>query len=271
MMRTAWIGICMMLTAVIPCSAEEVEVAKIHDNSFLIEEAYNQEPGVIQHIQAFHYEKDATWGYSFTQEWPVPRQTHQLSYTIPVFHIYSSSEETGLGDIAANYRYQAIFQDPIAFSPRLSLLLPTGNYKRGLGSGALGFQTNLPLSVELTDRWVTHWNAGLTWTPNHRGEEGDKADTVDFNLGASLIYLLSENLNLMCEAYWSSIESVEKDGKKERDHTFLINPGLRYAVNFESGLQIVPGIAFPIGLGPSHGDYGVFLYLSFEHPLWQER
>ena len=29
------------------------EVPKIEDNSFLIEEAYNQEPGIIQHIQTF--------------------------------------------------------------------------------------------------------------------------------------------------------------------------------------------------------------------------
>lgn len=271
MRKKSWVAVCIMLITASLSFAEEGGVARIHDNSFLIEEAYNQEPGVIQHIQAFHYQKDATWSYSFTQEWPVPRETHQLSYTIPVHQVYSSSEETGLGDIALNYRYQLILKDPLAFAPRLSLLLPTGNYRRGLGSGAPGFQTSLPLSVELSDRWVTHWNAGSTWTLNHRGEKGGKADTLDFNLGASAIYLLSEDLNLMCEAYWSSIESVEKHGTKERDHTLLINPGLRYAINLESGLQIVPGIAFPIGLGPSNGDYGIFLYLSIEHSLWRER
>ncbi|MRR28995.1 transporter, partial [bacterium] len=33
-------------------------------------------------------------------------------------------------------------------------------------------------------------------------------------------------------------------------------------------LQVVPGIAFPIGFGPSKGEYGAFAYLSFEHPLF---
>ena len=47
---------------------ESKETKKIQDNSFLIEEAYNQEPGVIQHIQTFQYMKDGTWGYTFTQE-----------------------------------------------------------------------------------------------------------------------------------------------------------------------------------------------------------
>jgi len=39
------------------------------------------------------------------------------------------------------------------------------------------------------------------------------------------------------------------------------NPG------FKNGLQIVPGVAMPIGIGPSAGETGVFLYLSFEHPF----
>jgi hypothetical protein len=39
-------------------------------------------------------------------------------------------------------------------------------------------------------------------------------------------------------------------------------------MNFESGLQVVPGIGVPIGVGPSGGEYGVFLYLSLEHPLF---
>jgi hypothetical protein len=47
----------------------------------------------------------------------------------------------------------------------------------------------------------------------------------------------------------------------------VISPGVRGAINFTSGLQIVPGIAIPIGAGPSHGERGVFFYLSFEHPF----
>jgi hypothetical protein len=39
-------------------------------------------------------------------------------------------------------------------------------------------------------------------------------------------------------------------------------------MNFKSGLQIVPGIGVPIGVGPSRGEYGALLYLSLEHPLF---
>jgi len=243
------------------------ETKKIQDNSFLIEEAYNQEPGVIQHIQTFQYMKDGTWAYTFTQEWPIKGQAHQFSYTIPVSHL-TDPGRTGIGDVALNYRYQLINKGWIAIAPRFSLLLPTGKSKKDLGRGSVGFQTNIPLSLELSDKWVTHWNMGATFTPNRKGPDGGKANTFDLNAGASIIYLLSENFNLMLEAVWNSNQSVEPNGTRKTDHTFFINPGIRYSIDFKSGLQIVPGIGFPIGVGPSRNEYGVFLYLSFEHPLF---
>lgn len=86
-------------------------VNKIEDNSFLIEEAYNQEYGVIQHIQSFqYYLKSKQWAYTFVQEWPVPGQTHQFSYNIPVFRLTDDGYRTGLGDVQLNYRYQLVMK-----------------------------------------------------------------------------------------------------------------------------------------------------------------
>jgi hypothetical protein len=58
------------------------------DNSFLIEEAYNQDPGVVQHIFNGLYSFNRFTGAGekrvdllFTQGWPVYGQTHQLSLT----------------------------------------------------------------------------------------------------------------------------------------------------------------------------------------------
>src|SRR5262249_28473234 len=59
------------------------DTPSIQDNSFLVEEAYNQERGVVQHISGFTYFSDSKdWAYTFTQEWPVPGLRHQLSYTL---------------------------------------------------------------------------------------------------------------------------------------------------------------------------------------------
>ena len=267
--RTGALGILGILAILATgTSGAAEETSKIRDNSFLLEEAYNQEKGVVQHIQAFQYMEGGSWSYSFTQEWPVPRETHQLSCTIPVSRVKGDGSETGIGDVALNYRYQAILKDPIAFAPRLSLLLPTGNHEKGLGNGTMGYQANLPLSVELSDKWATHWNLGATFVAGAKGIDGAEADTLGFNYGASLIYLLTENFNLMLEAVGTTSESVEGPGLTSREHAFFLNPGVRFAMNFTSGLQIVPGIAVPIGVGPSGGDYGAFLYLSLEHPLF---
>lgn len=68
----------------------ERPVDGIYDNSFLIEEAYNQEKGVVQHILTGFYSVDKMsgpdirdLGLDFTQEWPIFTQDHQFSYTIP--------------------------------------------------------------------------------------------------------------------------------------------------------------------------------------------
>ncbi|MCU0917755.1 MAG: transporter, partial [Planctomycetes bacterium] len=151
------------------------EVRKIQDNSFLLEEAYNQEDGVVQHTQTFQHVEAGDWFYSFTQEWPVPTQKHQFSYTIPYLHLDEPQAQTGFGDVLLNYRYQAVLQGPVAFSPRVSLIMPTGNHREGLGNDTWGVQGNLPLSLELGDRWVTHWNLGATYLPGARSLAGVEA------------------------------------------------------------------------------------------------
>ena len=91
------------LTAILAAGACWGQEAKgpIEDNSFLLEEAYNQEPGVIQHIQAWQYLKTArTWGYAFTEEWPAPGRRHQLSFTLPVQKMPEPDRVSGLGDLA---------------------------------------------------------------------------------------------------------------------------------------------------------------------------
>src|SRR6266542_3365383 len=55
----------------------------IQDNSFLIEEAYNQEAGVIQHINTFARTRGGAWGSSFPEGGRVLGQPHQASATFP--------------------------------------------------------------------------------------------------------------------------------------------------------------------------------------------
>jgi hypothetical protein len=221
----------------------------IADNSFLIEEAYNQEAGVVQHISAFSRARGGeAWDYGFTQEWPLRGMRHQLSYTLPVHYLEGNG--TGVGDVVLNYRYQLAGdgESPLHVAPRLSLALPTGSENASRGSGSMGLQTNLPVSYVLSDAFAAHANAGLSLL----SESGD----VDGILGASAIWRLHRNVNLMVETLW---ESAAED-------VVLLNPGVRWAFDFDGGLQIVPGIAYTFALGAEDAD-AVFLYLSQEHPF----
>lgn len=262
--KNLWI--CLLLLSantIMAQTANNYDFERIEDNSFLLEEAYNQEAGVIQHISAFQYMKDKTWAFSFTDEWPVPGQKHQLSVTIPVIN----NGNTDFGDIALNYRYQAVLTKRLAFSPRFSLLLPNGNYRKGMGNGILGYQANLPLSFIWSHKLVTHFNLGTTFLPSARDILNNRSDITNINYGASTIILLTETFNFMLEATGNSSFTKPADSGVVKENTFFINPGFRYAFNFKSGLQIVPGLAVPVGFGPSNGHYGIFAYLSFEHSL----
>jgi hypothetical protein len=257
----------LLTVPVLLSSAVGLAEGQIQDNSFLIEEAYNQESGVVQHISTFARTSGGDWDYSFTQEWPLGGIRHQLSYSIPLEH--AGSTGTGFGDVALNYRYQLAGhpQARVVAAPRFSLLIPTGREESGRGSGGLGLQTNLPVTLVLVDRFVTHWNAGITLTPSARNSRGQSATSADFNLGASLVWLVRPSVNLLLETLWLSEASVVGETRTTRQESGLISPGIRFALNLAEGLQIVPGLAYTVGLGPSSSDDSFFLYLSFEHPF----
>jgi hypothetical protein len=248
------------------------DAGPIQDNSFLVEEAYNQEEGVVQHLQLFARDwKTGGWAWTFTQEWPVPRETHQLSLSVLLSRVERDRESTttGLGDLALNYRYQLLggAAARVSIAPRFSVFFPTGSYARSLGAGSAGVQLLVPASIVLSDRWVTHWNAGVAWTPRARDEKGEKASLVIPTAAASLIFLADPKWNLMLESVWFRTESVVGENSREIGETFFLSPGLRYAWTMKTGLQIVAGVGAPIGVGPSHGHYSALFYLSFEHPF----
>jgi hypothetical protein len=244
---------------------------EIQDNSFLVEEAYNQEFGVVQHIQSFQrLWKSKDWIYTFTQEWPVdasPR--HQLSYTLAALHSgVQPTSGAGFGDVILNYRYQLLGNGEarIAFAPRLSVLLPTGNYRLGRGTGGVGIQGSLPLSTVLTRKLVAHWNIGTTITPRARITAGETGTTFGYNLGQSFVWLAHPRFNVLMETVFNRSQQVIGPRTTQWTSGLFLSPGIRWAYNFKNGLQIVPGIAAPFGLGSSSGEKSVFIYLSFEHP-----
>ncbi len=122
------------------------------------------------------------------------------------------------------------------------------------------------MSVVLNKQFTTHFNAGATITPHAQDELGNSAATYAYNLGHSLVWTMHPRFNAFVETVFNRGESVIGPRQTQWDSQVFVNPGIRWAYNFSSGLQIVPGISAPLGVGPSSGEKGIFFYLSFEHP-----
>lgn len=248
--------------------AKPAEKAPISDNSFLVEEAYNQETGVVQHISGFSRTNGSDgWGYSLTQEWPLGGQRHQLSYTVPLTRV-GEPAATGLGDVMVNYRLQAVFDEArgIAVSPRVSWSFPTGDHRSGLGQGGGGLQVNLPISKTLGRSFVSHTNVGATSFSRAPGAGDASTRQRNVFVGQSFIWLARSRLNLLVETVWTRT-ATDSDGASQVHESAFVVPGIRWGYDVRGGLQIVPGIGVPIGIGSSNGGRQIFLYLSLEHPF----
>lgn len=243
---------------------------KIRDNLLLLEEAYNQEPGVIQHIQFLKFTPaSGAWDFNFTEEWPVPTDRHQLSITVPVSGGGSSSG--GISDLVVSYRLQVLGAGGkgwLALAPRLSAVIPTGDWETGHGRGAAGAQFNLPMSMDLGRYLTAHVNTGLSFTPDARSPAGGKADALDTNLGLALVWLPTGWANALVEVAHLTTEEPADGSGTVRSASFIVNPGVRFAVDFDWGLQIVPALSAPVEWTSGEIVYSGLVYLSFEHPLW---
>jgi hypothetical protein len=266
----------VLLTALIgllpaALSAQEAQEPAIEDNSFFIEEAYNQEPGVVQHISTFAVTGASRRDlfYNFTQEWPFRSQTHQLSYTVPVSRL--DGQSAGIGDVLLNYRRQlGAGERPWAAAPRLSLVLPTGSVSRGRGDGSPGVQVNFPVSYRITRQLVTHLNAGgtiLPWAkgPRVSGDRPTRTLTSAF-AGGSLIAPARLPVQFMFETLVSYDGAIGAGGTVAHTSSWIMSPGIRAALNLGS-LQVVPGFALPFTRSGGETVHDYFLYLSFEHPF----
>jgi hypothetical protein len=264
--------VAALLATTTPVGAQEAAPAMaapaIADNSFLIEEAYNQEPGVVQHISTLTLtgpgRRDAVYG--FTQEWPFRSQRHQLSYT--AVYAFQQDAPDGFGDLMLNYRMQVAGTPTLAVAPRLSAILPTGREEDGLGDGTVGGQFNLPVSMRLTPALVGHLNAGATVLARARGVTGAgdpvRATLTSWTLGGSLIAPVTRPVNLMLEFVQSWSGEFGADGSVEHPSATTVSPGIRFALNL-GGVQVVPGLGVPVTFADGDTTTDVLFYLSVEH------
>ena len=145
--------------------------------------------------------------------------------------------------------------------------LPTGDWKKSRGAGGTGISAAIPVSYVVNPVLVTHFDLGAGVIPSARGVSGDRSRILNWTTAGSAIITASNRIQPMLEAVYLRGQTVVGRDRTARSESVLVSPGVRGAFNFRSGLQIVPGIAFPIGVGVSKGQRYAFFYLSFEHPF----
>jgi Putative MetA-pathway of phenol degradation len=273
-----WLAVLTLFSGVTVQAAEPID--GFEDNGFLVEEAYNQGRGEVQHTFSAVYTNDFRrrgWSFNFEQEWWLFTEDHQIAFSIPFYHLQEEGEKPrGVGDILIEYRYQLTKEGPNipAVAPQFSLILPTGNRDKGTGNGVVGYEWSIAASKKVASRLALHANLGLIYLPKVRAPLDDdqrlspKRSLVSYEVGASVVFALSSNVHMLLEWVGEFEEEINNQGKKERDFKAILSPGIRAAVINKDGLQTVVGVGIPIGVTGPADNYGVFLYFSVEHKLF---
>lgn len=216
------------------------EPMSIEDNSFLIEEAFNQSSGVIQYTLINQLTNGST-NFNFECEFPLKRELHQLSFSIPA---KLDQSFFGLEDLVISYRPLLSGRHRwVMVAPRFSLVIPTGKFSRGFGSGLFGLEWNLALTKRLSRGLITHVNLGSSHLLNNTELATLPEDKTRENrlqnrfAGASLILALARNCDFMTE--------FKATNEVKGNWNLAANPGFRFLLKVKE-FAIVPGISSPL-------------------------
>ena len=243
----------------VPPASPANEPFAVIDNSFLVEEAFNQDPGVVQNIFSWTRDHAGAWNATFTQEWPLAGVTHQVSYTLPFAG--GAGAASHLGAVLLNYRFQVSEESAAhpAIASRLSVILPTGSSEDG--SDHAGLQTNVALSRQVRNLYI-HANAGFTWIVHVPVQGEAERSLLSPQIAGSVVWRTGPMLQLMLE----SVELFQQSIDSRRERLTTISPGVRRGWNIGKR-QIVVGAAAPVTTGGGDSTAALLLYGSYETPF----
>lgn len=257
------VGASLAALAVPAAQSAAQDPPRIADNSFLVEEAYNQERGVVQHISNLEVSGPGRRAlhYTFTQEWSLGSQRHQLSYSLPL-HLRDDHGH-GLGDVQLHYRLQVGVGPRVVAAPRVTLALPSGAWERGLGYGSAGVQVAVPVSARMSRQLVAHLNGSVAVTPWARSPAGGRRTLTTWTGAGSVVGPVMLPVNGLLELVATDVAEIGPAGDVVRTTDVVASPGVRVALD-AGGVQVVPGLALPVRL-TGKGGPDLLVYLSVEH------
>lgn len=248
--------------------AEKLDNRFLQSNGLLVETAYHQEEGEVQHTFTFSHSRQGGWASVIAQEWPVFSEKHQVSFSLPAALLVKSPDgNRGVGDLTLEYSYFLLGNNKsrITVAPGVGVSLPTGSVAKGFGAGGPGALVKLPISIMLSRRFASNSTVEYSYVSAAKNAEGDQFHLSHYGVGQSFVWFARPKFNVLVEAVWEKSRAANRAGFKEIDSDLFISPGVRWAHVFHNGLAIIPGVALPLGVGASRGDHRIFFSLAVEH------
>jgi hypothetical protein len=161
---------------------------------------------------------------------------HQLSFTLPASMV---AGDAAMGDVLLNYRFQVWTEEGRrpAFSPRISVILPSSDARRTRVGSDPGWQFNLPFSREF-GRLYVHANAGVTWIKDRVDSDATPAEWTNIpSAAASANWAVTPMFQLMFETYTQTASQIDA----VRENTVIVLSGIPHRLE----LRRTPGSCRP--------------------------
>ncbi len=233
----------------------------IVDNSFLVEETFNQDPGIIQTTFTWLRDDAGGWAGAIAQDWPLRVHRHQFSYTLPWD---GGGLPSHVGQVVVSYRYQfvEVSEESPGVGARVSVILPTG---RPGDDNRPGLQAAVPMTA-VWKRLHVHANAGVTWIHRVRSDTGTAASLTSPYVAGSVVWPTASMFQLMLEDVVEFDSFLDADARRGRRTTMTVSPGLRGGWNVGRN-QVVLGAAMPVDTSGRGSSVSVLGYVSLEGPF----
>ncbi|MGU7770614.1 transporter [Burkholderia sp. MR1-5-21] len=118
-----------------------------------------------------------------------------LYVSAPYTHLQTRSDDngSGFGDVEAGMKWRFVERGPFTLALKPKLTMPTGNDRRGLGTGRVGAGATMLAQVDVA-RFSFLANAGITYQPNRQDDL-----TSIWQVSGAAIYRATDALQLVVD------------------------------------------------------------------------
>ncbi|VWB21489.1 hypothetical protein BLA6993_00852 [Burkholderia lata] len=118
-----------------------------------------------------------------------------LYVNVPYTHLQTRTDENGagVGDVEIGMKWRFVERGPLSIALKPKLTTPTGNDRRGLGTGRVGAGATLLAQLDVA-RFSFLANAGMTVQPNRQGDR-----TSIWAVSGAAIYKATDTLQIVAD------------------------------------------------------------------------